>query len=312
EILDYGSLPDDLKDTVREAIRETLLDVAASEYRDILPEAVTGTFAGVAVSEGLEVDGWPFRADLRVATVSVEEGGITFSGLGDFMSERFGDEAPVALGSFYRPVSFPPLGEDDGASRLLLSGNLLNRALFASFEAGRLTLTEETSVGAFLQVSGLAQELPRLARLAPDAPMRIRLEPASQPIVVLGEAGIRLDLSGARLTVEVLPSRLGSWSTLLTATVGLRNPLRLEFGEGGILVLPVGTPAFTFETTGGLPLPESTAARMIGTLLPLFVPDLSDVLSELPFPRFSDLPIRFTAYEIVGDAFLALRGELER
>ncbi|RME48974.1 MAG: hypothetical protein D6795_12230, partial [Deltaproteobacteria bacterium] len=29
EILDYGSLPDDLKDTVREAIRETLLDVAA-------------------------------------------------------------------------------------------------------------------------------------------------------------------------------------------------------------------------------------------------------------------------------------------
>jgi hypothetical protein len=226
---DVSGIPDELEDSARAAVRDAVRSRVADAVRAVVPGAIRQALAGLSQPIVREMNGRTVTLAALPASLTFDEGGFTAAFNGG-VTAATDPTIPAAPGSIFRPSSALPSYPNTAGFYTSLNENLMNGALFGSWQAGFWNLTIDQ---AFLTQSGLSLPFPLDGRLLAV------FFPALEPMIPADQV-VPLALKFAPRLPPVV--RVSDGLPLLRLGLGeLDTIVMLDFGAGFAPLLAMTT-----------------------------------------------------------------------
>ncbi|MCG8314585.1 MAG: hypothetical protein MI976_15355 [Pseudomonadales bacterium] len=181
----------------------------------------------------------------------------------------------------------------------VLSGNFLNQALLAAHETGITTITIDVIDNAGLSYDGLQIIKGADDEVEPGDTFRIIFDPASPPVIDLGDTGGamgRLILNNARFAFDVRKQGASEYRRVFGAELDVSAFFNLGVQDNGNLDIGiVGLPTIKvldIDNTGFIRLSEGFTNTLIQYLVPIVVPPVAKALRSVPLPEIAGYGLR--------------------
>ncbi len=259
-----------------------------------------GTALSAAVQSALapapapEVFGVPFPYTTRGESVTHDSGGVALLLEFDAPPLTISPRAQTAPGSLSTPSVTPPTLSTQRGLLVVVDDDMLNRALFSAWAARSLDVVVGRLVdglnlgGAALTAGDLARFVPEvLLAVSPSATLSFEIEAGLPPIIEITGAPDLARLSLGEVYLSVFADDGAGRALLAKIALSVRagvavsldvDSLRLssnsQFPEVSVDVLE--EPLFKLD--------QGQLRTVLGTILPLVIPKLVDLVGRVPIP----------------------------
>lgn len=298
EVLDYFGV--DIDGLIQGYMEDALEDAVESEVpsliEDVLQELELATSIDV-LENTYDIDALPY-------SIQVDDAGLTLA-LETYFTARSWESPYTGEGSLYYDYSVPSYGSTPGMV-LSLSEDFLNQALFAFWGGGILDMTmsgEELG----LDVEDLSYVFPDLTEL------NIATEALLPPVVLppTGSGLVDLQLGDYYMVIYGGPAEAGY--EMMEVYVSLRGELDVTATESSITP-ELGDVEVWFDVV--YPDANTVAAAdteaLLDALVPLFLPVLTEAISEIPIPEIEGFTLSGISVGLSGaeSGYLDIEGDL--
>jgi hypothetical protein len=253
-----AGIPGAIENSVRSAVRREVESRLAEAVRAGVAGATRQTLSGLSRPIAREMNGRTVTLAALPASLTFDDRGFTAAFDGGVIAATE-PTTPTAPGSIFQPSSALPSYPDTAGFYTSINENLINLALFGSWQAGFWNLTIDQAVLAQvgfslpfpLDASLIAAFFPSLRPLIPAGqvvPLALRLEPRMPPVVRVSDGPGLLRLGLGELDVIVMLDLGAGFVPLLAMTTHF---------EAAIAPVFVGDVSFTVLW------PERLAADLI-------------------------------------------------
>jgi hypothetical protein len=308
--------------TVKREIEKRLSDVVQNQVPSELQQALQGiarpisrSFNGKtvtfrAVPEALGFDGLGFQVDFSSNVTAARD-----------------PRVPLVPGSFFRsaPAGAIPVFQPGPGFVATANENLMNRALFTSWQAGFWTIQLDTQ---FFQQFGLSLPVqldanliaaffpPLRGMVTPGSqiPVAIRLDPKIQPLVEMTGTPDLARLSLGEMHMTVLMDFGAGYQPLLTMAVHVRAGANATFQGSAVRFAITQNVEFQAdEISAAIPLSGIDVERFLTFLVPPAVQVATQSMAPIPIPSIGG-GVQLTNLNLYRDGargeFLSVSGDV--
>jgi hypothetical protein len=297
--MDFGLLPDEFKDTVRDAIYNRLSELISMEWQENAPAQIESFFSTLEAT-AFSMDWGNATSTLRsqIGAFTVDSNGINFQLDADVMADLGPDVQRRTIGSQFDDSHVvdwnlaTELTDPTGAQNLFtFNENSLNRALLADYllNHGQVNLT--LPIDLLRQDSDLTDLYPQLGTNMKGS-LLVTATLREAPALSFGrpdQAGITLSLAELDLTLKI-KDQSGSIRDFVSVKTDVHLGLDVD-PSGRTLKFLFGQPAYNLAilSSGMNAMSYDSAASAVGLVLPSIIEQLSQIFRGISLPRLEGI-----------------------
>jgi hypothetical protein len=291
-----SGVPSAIERRVRSAVRDAVEARLADAIRTAIPGAIRPALARLSVPVTRESNGRTVTLAAMPTAVTFDDRGFTVVFAGS-LSADVDPAAPAAPGSIVRPTEGLPAYSDTAGFYTSLNENLINRALFGSWQAGFWDVTIDE---AFLERLGVSLPFPLDASLLTGffpalrpviagrpAPLVVKLEPKLQPVARVSDGPGILTLGLGEFDVIALADLGEGFVPLLTVATYVEVPIDAVF-VGDTVSFTVLWPGRLAADLIAAPVPiaDADVDRFLQFAFPALIQLVTGSIGPMPVPAF--------------------------
>ncbi len=299
DIIDFFGVP------VDDWIAGYVEDALESTVSDEVPALVEDSLADLEIAQSFDVGDVTCDFDAVPDTIAVDDTGITLA-LETAFTARSWTLPREGLGSLYYGYSGPTWTGSPGMV-LGVNDDFLNQVFYALWGAGLLSYeTSGEELG--LSVDDLSLIFPDLTEL------NIVVDPLLPPVVVPGTGTDPLDFQLGDLHLVLYNGPAEAGYEMLEVYVSAVAGMTISATADNTLTASLGDMDLYFDVV----VPEANTVgaedteALLGALVPMLLPSLTDALGEIAIPDISGFTISGITVDTAGpeDGFITLGGDL--
>jgi hypothetical protein len=280
-------------------------DAIEGAITDEVPSLVADTVGDLEIATDLDVGGNTYRFDAAPSYASVDDLGMTLGLETTFTTGQWShdEEGP---GSLYGDYTLPTYASGTPGMQLSLSLDFLNQVLYAFWGGGVLdqTLTEDQ----------LGLDLGSLSTFLPFDSLSIQTNALLPPVLVPGTGDSLLDLQIGDLALTLYDGAPEDGNVVFQVYMSLVAGLDLDVSTDGMLEPSLGDATIWFDVVTPASGTEASAdaESLLGALVPMLLPSLTEGLGSVPVPDISGfgLDIQSIALDGAESGYVNVNGDL--
>lgn len=288
-----------------EEIADMIEEAAEDAVADELPPLLEETLNDLELAYSFDIGGSEIGLDATFSSVTTTDDAIRLA-LGTRLHVQDWVRPVDTFGSLYGSYA-PPSPISDPPMQVQVSLDFLNQVAYSAWGAGLLDIREP------LGDLGLGAE--EMALFFPGTEeLNLVVDPLLPPVLVPGTGPETYDLQLGDMQLTLYDGDPAAEQVLIRVYVTAVAGVDLGANGAESLNASVGNADFWFDVT--VPEHNTQAAEdteaLIGALVPLLLPRITDVLGEIAVPSLGGFVIEGVQVDTAGedDAWLQLAGEL--
>ncbi|MDP2307702.1 MAG: hypothetical protein Q8P18_16885 [Pseudomonadota bacterium] len=279
----------DLSGLIQSAMEDAVEGVIADEVPSLMADAV----GSLEIATDLEIEGGVYSFDAEPSYCSVDDLGMTL-GLGTTFTTSMWNHGTEGPGSLSGDYSLPLYASGTPDMQLSLSLDFMNQALYAFWGGGLLDRT--------LGEQELGLDLGSLSTFLPFSSLSIQTEAMLPPVLVPGTGGGLLDLQIGDLAMTLFDGAPEDGNVVFQVYASIVVELDLDVSAEGTLLPSLGETTIWFDVVVPSAGTEASgdAEALLGALVPMLLPSLTEGLGEIPIPAISGFTLGIESIALDG------------